>query len=130
MEETELQSLSLETQPEETEFKSRSYQTQIEEIAVKENSIVFLPTGSGKTFIAIQLIKRFQQSIRPIYSSGGKRTFFLANTIPLVNQHAKAIGNLTSLSVKGFTSQDKVDLWKIEQWQEQLDTYQVLFIRL
>lgn len=110
---------------EEPEFQSRSYQTYIEEIAIKENSIVFLPTGSGKTFIAIQLIKRLQKSIQPSYSGGGKRTFFLANTIPLVNQHSKAIANLTSLSVKGFTSQDKVDLWKIEQWLEQLDSYQV-----
>lgn len=43
-------------------------------------------TGSGKTFIAICLIKRFREALKKPWGEGGKRTFFLVNNIPLVNQ--------------------------------------------
>lgn len=45
------------------EFVPRPYQIQLYEKAVDENSILYLPTGSGKTFIAVLLIKRLSKSI-------------------------------------------------------------------
>lgn len=113
----------------EPEMKPRSYQSQMENIALNENSIIFLPTGSGKTFIAIQLIKRLQESTKAPYSKGSKRIFFLVNTVPLVSQHIKVVENLTSLSVKGFTSQDKIDLWDQNEWLLQLENVQVIIIQ-
>jgi ERCC4-related helicase len=41
------------------EQKERSYQSALLEIAIERNSIVCLPTGSGKTLIAVQLAKHF-----------------------------------------------------------------------
>lgn len=36
----------------------RTYQVQLMKIAEKENTIIFLPTGSGKTFIAVMVLKQ------------------------------------------------------------------------
>lgn len=36
----------------------RDYQTILAEQAMESNKILFLPTGSGKTFIAIMVLKR------------------------------------------------------------------------
>lgn len=42
-------------------FTSRPYQEQIVELAMKRNTIIFLPTGAGKTYIALQTIKRLSK---------------------------------------------------------------------
>lgn len=43
-------------------------------------------SGSGKTFIAQRLIKKFRNQLKKPWGEGGKRSFFLVNTVPLVNQ--------------------------------------------
>lgn len=50
------------------------------EQAKSENIIVCLPTGSGKTYIAVMLIKEMSSSIRVSWKDGGKRTVFLVKT--------------------------------------------------
>ena len=50
------------------------------EQAKLENLIVCLPTGSGKTYIAVMLIKEMSTSIRKSLEQGGKRTIFLVKT--------------------------------------------------
>ncbi len=50
------------------------------EQAKSENLIVCLPTGSGKTFIAIMLIKELSPDIRSSLQTGGKRTVLLVKT--------------------------------------------------
>ncbi|GLV38051.1 Dicer-2 [Carabus blaptoides fortunei] len=56
------------------EFIARGYQSEILEIAVKSNTIIYLPTGSGKTYIAIMLINRMS---REIIKPNNKITVFL-----------------------------------------------------
>lgn len=46
------------------EFVPRAYQVDLFEIARKQNAIIYLPTGAGKTFIAVMLIKEFSADIR------------------------------------------------------------------
>jgi len=46
-------------------------------MALSENTIVCLNTGSGKTFIAVMLIKEMAEVVRRPYDHGGKRTFFV-----------------------------------------------------
>lgn len=50
------------------EFEPRPYQIYLYEKAVEENSIIFLPTGTGKTFIAVLLIKRLCRTIQKLPS--------------------------------------------------------------
>lgn len=42
-------------------INTRPYQEQIIELTLKRNSIIFLPTGAGKTYIALQTIKRMSK---------------------------------------------------------------------
>ena len=58
----------------------RDYQTNLADGAKKENSLIVLPTGLGKTTIALQVIADYLQK-----GTGG--VLFLAPTRVLVNQH-------------------------------------------
>ena len=62
------------------EFTPRPYQLEIFEKARKENVIVCLGTGTGKTFISVMLIKDLAHQIKGTLQGGGKRTFFLVTT--------------------------------------------------
>lgn len=50
------------------------------EQAKSENLIVCLPTGSGKTKIAIMLIKELSSVLRQSINDGGKRSIMLVPT--------------------------------------------------
>ncbi|KAJ8716612.1 hypothetical protein PYW07_003239 [Mythimna separata] len=109
------------------QLKARPYQAQLEEIATENNTIIYLPTGSGKTFIAICLIKRFRQALQKPWGQGGKRTFFLVNTVPLVIQQKKVIEKLCAVKgVGAYSSEDGVDYWDKEKWDTELENNQVI----
>jgi len=59
----------------------REYQKNILESCLRENTLVILPTGTGKTIIAFFLI------IERLKLFPDKRIYFLAPTKPLVTQH-------------------------------------------
>lgn len=46
------------------EFVARPYQIDMFEIALKQNTIIYLPTGAGKTYVAVMLIKELSADIR------------------------------------------------------------------
>lgn len=71
-------------------IEKRLYQINIYEEVKDKNSLVVLPTGLGKTIIAI-LVLAHKLSL-------GKRALFLAPTKPLCEQHASSVKNLTILS--------------------------------
>ena len=66
-------------------LEDRVYQEQIAEVAVARNTLVVLPTGLGKTAIALRVIAEFLLR-RPTES-----VLFLAPTRPLVVQHAREV---------------------------------------
>ncbi|XP_049703707.2 endoribonuclease Dcr-2 isoform X1 [Helicoverpa armigera] len=127
-------------------FKPRPYQAQLEEIAVENNTIIYLPTGSGKTFIAICLIKRFRHALKKPWGQGGKRTFFLVNTVPLVTQQVnnnesnipsedmliishmkKVIEELCAVEgVGAYSGESGVDYWDKDKWDAELAQHQVI----
>ncbi|MCI4335939.1 MAG: DEAD/DEAH box helicase [Thermoplasmata archaeon] len=63
----------------------RLYQAHIAETAVGHNTLVVLPTGLGKTAIALRV------AAEHLLRSPTKSILFLAPTRPLVNQHAQSI---------------------------------------
>ena len=58
----------------------RPYQQELLEAALKDNTIVLLGTGAGKTYIAVMLIRELSYEIVRSFHDGGKRTIFLVNT--------------------------------------------------
>ncbi|NYZ78626.1 DEAD/DEAH box helicase [Candidatus Micrarchaeota archaeon] len=71
-------------------LQPREYQLRIAETVLKKgNSLVILPTGLGKTAIALLVADKYLQ--------GGKRVLFLAPTRPLCEQHSKSIEELMKL---------------------------------
>lgn len=68
---------------EEIGLKPREYQQRIFEVAKEKNTLVVLPTGLGKTLIAIML------AVERIKKYPGGKILILAPTRPLVEQHMK-----------------------------------------
>ncbi|CAM1325416.1 DICER1 (predicted), partial [Pycnogonum litorale] len=107
-------------------FTPREYQVELLDKARKQNVIVCLGTGTGKTFIAVMLIKELSHDIRESFVKNGKRTFFLVNNVPLVTQQASVISDHTDLEVGKYVGDMLVDMWDKATWQEQLTDKQVL----
>ncbi|XP_055377203.1 endoribonuclease dcr-1 [Condylostylus longicornis] len=107
-------------------FKSRIYQDQLLQHALKENVIIYLPTGSGKTFIALMALKEMSKDLEGTLENGGKRSIFMANTVALARQQFLVVKNFTSLKVRLYTGDMNVDNWKREKWEIELDSTQVI----
>jgi ERCC4-related helicase len=72
-------------------IEPRIYQTNIFKEILDKNSLVVLPTGLGKTVIALMLIIYHLRKY-------GKKIIFLAPTKPLAEQHKKSIINNSTIS--------------------------------
>ncbi|MFZ8908387.1 MAG: DEAD/DEAH box helicase [Nitrosopumilaceae archaeon] len=82
-------------------IEKRDYQVNLAAQAIEENCIVVLPTGLGKTAIALQVISEFL--------SRGKGVLFLAPTRVLVNQHFEFLKeNLTIEDIGLITGEDTI----------------------
>ena len=66
-------------------LEDREYQARIAESAVRRNTLVVLPTGLGKTAIALRVIAEF------LLREPTRSILFLAPTRPLVVQHARSV---------------------------------------
>ncbi|XP_068738102.1 endoribonuclease Dicer-like [Montipora capricornis] len=110
----------------EVKMNPRPYQVELLERAKERNTIVCLGTGTGKTFISVMLIKEMAHQIRETFQNGGKRTFFLVNTVPLASQQAKVIGKHTDLKVQHYVGEMGVDFWDKYKWQKQFNENNVL----
>ncbi|CAM4788781.1 unnamed protein product [Rotaria magnacalcarata] len=104
---------------------ARSYQTEIMEQAKSENLIVCLPTGSGKTYIAIMLIKELSHEIRRNIKDGGKRTIFLVKTTELARQHHQTLSNL-DLKSNIYCGPSRIRLNDTNRWNIEFEIYQIL----
>ncbi|RAL54301.1 hypothetical protein DM860_001429 [Cuscuta australis] len=102
---------------------ARSYQLEALEKAMKQNTIVFLETGSGKTLIAIMLLRSFGHLIR---KPSPYVAIFLVPTVVLVTQQGEAIKKHTDLKVGKYWGEMGVDFWDANIWNRQVELYEVL----
>jgi len=83
-------------------IENREYQVNLASQAIKENCIVVLPTGLGKTAIALHVIAEY-------LSKGTGGVLFLAPTRVLVNQHYEFLKNhLTLDDISLITGEDTI----------------------
>jgi len=93
-------------------IEQREYQIKIANSAIKENTLVVLPTGMGKTIIALLIIAEKLKEEK-------NKILFLAPTKPLVIQHAQFLRNFLTIrsdSITVFTGEispiKRQDMWK------------------
>ncbi|MFW9989126.1 MAG: DEAD/DEAH box helicase, partial [Candidatus Odinarchaeota archaeon] len=76
----------------------RKYQIQIADVCKDRNSLVVLPTGLGKTIIAVLVTSKILKSV-PLNS----KIIILAPTRPLINQHYETFVNFLTIPEDQFT---------------------------
>lgn len=83
-------------------IEKRDYQINLANQAIEENCIVVLPTGLGKTAVALHVISEY-------LSKGTGGILFLAPTRVLVNQHYEFLkNNLTLDDISLITGEDTI----------------------
>ncbi|PRQ41503.1 putative ribonuclease III post-transcriptional gene silencing PAZ-Argonaute family [Rosa chinensis] len=102
---------------------ARSYQLEALDAAIKRNTIVFLETGSGKTLIAIMLLRSYSHLLR---KPSPFVAVFLVPQVVLVQQQAEAIKMHTDLNVGMYWGAMGVDFWDAKMWKQQIEKYEVL----
>jgi endoribonuclease Dicer len=109
-----------------TTFVARNYQVELLEVALEENTIVCLGTGTGKTFIAVLLIKAFAYTVEKPISEGGQRIVFIVPSVALVEQQANNVKTHTSLKVGKYVGSMGVDFWDKKLWATELEKNEVV----
>ncbi|MED6160030.1 hypothetical protein PIB30_047647 [Stylosanthes scabra] len=102
---------------------ARSYQLEALEKAIHENTIVFLETGSGKTLIAIMLLRSYAYMLR---KPSRHIAVFLVPKVVLVTQQAEAVKTHTDLKVGMYWGEMGVDYWDAAAWKKEIDEHEVL----
>ncbi|RVW27130.1 Endoribonuclease Dicer-like 2 [Vitis vinifera] len=102
---------------------ARSYQIEALEKAIKQNTIVFLETGSGKTLIAIMLLRYYAHLLR---KPSPFIAVFLVPKVVLVPQQAEAVKMHTDLKVGTYWGDMGVDFWDAATWRKEQDKHEVL----
>ncbi|XP_047956209.1 endoribonuclease Dicer homolog 2 isoform X1 [Salvia hispanica] len=102
---------------------ARSYQLEALEMALKDNTIVFFETGTGKTLIAIMLLRSYSHLLR---KPSPHIAVFLVPTVVLVTQQSEVVALHTDLKVGKYYGEMGVDFWDEATWKQELDKYEVL----
>ena len=91
----------------------REYQEKIFINCLKHNCLVVIPTGLGKTIIALML------AVQKLSENPDLKVLFLAPTKPLVDQHYKSFVDLTTIPVENLksitgtiTPEKRKEMWK------------------
>eukprot|EP01031_Cornospumella_fuschlensis_P031703 gene31703-38315_t len=110
----------------------RPYQQKVVEAALKANTLAVLPTGSGKTLVAIHVIRERLTLIRGESSDRRKIVVFLAPTKILVSQQKNYIEKNSDASVIDVTGETQTvgghskSFWHLTGWEEVLCMFEVV----
>ncbi|KAF7489838.1 Endoribonuclease Dicer [Sarcoptes scabiei] len=106
-------------------FQLYAYQSKVIQKGVKENLIICLPTGSGKTLIAISIINSKLSETKGRFPDVARRTFFLAPKKVLVHQQYILLKETLAADVLKLTGDDLPENYSYEEWQDILGKHQV-----
>ncbi|KAJ2780724.1 Dicer-like protein 1 [Coemansia interrupta] len=119
----------------------RDYQLALFREALRDNTIVMLETGTGKTLVSVMLIQWFSQraasakaqmnqqqqdTSNTMVRHRRKIRVFLNNTVALVYQQARVISENTDQKVHAFAGAMGVNEWDDSRWSEKWKTSSVL----
>ncbi|XP_050325821.1 endoribonuclease dcr-1 isoform X1 [Bactrocera neohumeralis] len=107
-------------------MEPRRYQMELLNYVMQRNAIIYLPTGAGKTYIAIMALKRFSHQMQETIENGGKRAVFMCNTVELARQQAIELKRCTNLNVGFYIGERDVDNWSPRKWNDEIKINQVL----
>lgn len=97
----------------------REYQLELFDRAKKQNIIAVLDTGSGKTLIAVLLLRHIIDQELQDRSIGNKPriAFFLVDSVALVFQQFEVLNSNLDQPIDRFCGDMNTDLWSKEKWQ-------------
>ncbi|RJE23589.1 hypothetical protein PHISCL_04089 [Aspergillus sclerotialis] len=106
----------------------REYQIELFERAKERNTIAVLDTGSGKTLIAVLLLKHIIQNELNDRSMGKPHriSFFLVDSVTLVYQQAAVLRNNIDQNIGHFFGAMGLDLWSKQTWDEHFEKNMVI----
>ncbi|OJJ50927.1 hypothetical protein ASPZODRAFT_155932 [Penicilliopsis zonata CBS 506.65] len=106
----------------------REYQVELFERAKSRNTIAVLDTGSGKTLIAVLLLKHTIQNELVDRGTGKAHrvSFFLVDSVTLVYQQAAVLRNNLDQNVAQFFGAMGTDLWSKQTWEDHLKNNMVI----
>nr|QIA50577.1 dicer-like protein 1 [Penicillium italicum] len=106
----------------------REYQIELFERARARNTIAVLDTGSGKTLVAVLLLKHILQIELNKRAHGTKPrvAFFLVDSVTLVFQQSAVLRNNLDQKVAHFFGNLGPDLWDKQTWNKHLEKNMVI----
>ncbi|RKP18230.1 P-loop containing nucleoside triphosphate hydrolase protein, partial [Rozella allomycis CSF55] len=106
----------------EANLQTRSYQKELIRTCIAQNTIIWLPTGSGKTLIALLVLKYF------FLKNPSKHVFFLVPTVALGFQQYEILSANMPCKVSFIYGDRNVDFWTMETWKKELDEHSCIVI--
>ncbi|KAJ5337920.1 hypothetical protein N7452_004648 [Penicillium brevicompactum] len=105
----------------------REYQVQLFEKAKAQNTIAVLDTGSGKTLVAVLLLKHIMEQELRDRAEGAKPrvSFFLVDSVTLVFQQSSVLRSNLNQKVAYFYGALGPDLWDKTTWKQHLENNMV-----
>ncbi|OAX85561.1 hypothetical protein ACJ72_00055 [Emergomyces africanus] len=106
----------------------REYQLELFERAKTTNVIAVLDTGSGKTLIAVLLLKHMVQNELADRASGKspRISFFLVDTVTLVFQQAAVLNANIDQNIGKFCGAMQTDLWSKDTWEKHFSNNMII----
>ncbi|KAL8812553.1 MAG: hypothetical protein Q9200_000953 [Gallowayella weberi] len=106
----------------------REYQLELFERAKKQNTIAVLDTGSGKTLIAVLLLRHILDQELEDRSAGRKPrvAFFLVDSVTLVFQQYEFLKVNLDQPIECFCGEMGADDWSKEIWQKHLEKNMII----
>lgn len=106
----------------------RDYQLELFERAKKENTIAVLDTGSGKTLIAVLLIRHtIDQELENRAAGKARRlSFFLVSSVTLVYQQFAVLETNLDQKVARLCGADNTDNWEKPKWARLFADHEVV----